>query len=53
MHLDIKSTPIETNAIPMIFSLLPNKTQVMYNRLFTYIKRHILNVNPGIISMGN
>lgn len=51
IHLDIGSTPTETNAIPVIFALLPNKTQITYNRLLTLRKKHIPNFNPDIITM--
>ncbi|KAF0759758.1 MULE domain-containing protein [Aphis craccivora] len=47
IHVDIGSTSSETNVIPVIFVLLPNKT----NRLFKLIKEHIPNFNPDIITI--
>lgn len=51
IHVDIGSTSSETNVIPIIFALLPNKTKIIYTRLFKLIKEHIPNFNPNTITI--
>jgi len=51
IHVDIGSTSSETNVIPVIFVLLPNKTKNIYTRFFELIKEHIPNINPNIITI--
>lgn len=51
IHVDIGSISSETNVIPVIFVLLPNKTKNIYTRLFKLIKEHIPNFNPNIITI--
>lgn len=48
--VDIRSTSRETNVIPLIFVLLPNKTKIIYTRLFELIKQYISNYDPNIIT---
>lgn len=38
LHLDINSDKKRTNIVPVIYALLPNKTEETYNRLFAIIK---------------
>lgn len=44
LHVDINSDKNATNIIPVLYALLPNKTQSTYTRLFTLI-RDALHVN--------
>lgn len=46
IHVDIGSTSSETNVIPVIFVLLPNKTKIIYTRLFKLIKEYIQILTP-------
>ncbi|KAF0713219.1 MULE domain-containing protein [Aphis craccivora] len=46
IHIDIGSTNEEINIIPVIYILLPNKTKMVYERLFSMVKTHIPNFNP-------
>jgi len=41
----------ETNVIPVIFVLLPNKTKIIYTRLFELIKEYIPNYDPNKITI--
>lgn len=40
LHLDLNSDKKTTNIIPVIYVLLPNKTEQTYNRLFSIIKQN-------------
>lgn len=40
IHVDIDSCEDTTNVVPIIFFLLPNKTQSTYERMFSIIKYH-------------
>jgi len=46
IHIDIGSTNEEINVISVIYILLPNKTKMVYERLFFMIKTHLPNFNP-------
>ncbi|KAL4085447.1 hypothetical protein QTP88_027305 [Uroleucon formosanum] len=46
VHIDIGSTNDEINVIPVIYILLPNKTKIVYERLFSMMKTHIPKFNP-------
>ncbi|XP_060845637.1 uncharacterized protein LOC132925246 [Rhopalosiphum padi] len=46
VYIDIGSINDEINVIPVIYILLPNKTKIVYERLFSMIKAHIPNFNP-------
>lgn len=41
LHLDIGSDENSTNVVPVIYALLPNKTEQTYTRLFTLLKQHL------------
>lgn len=44
IHVDLNSSSEYTNILPVIYALLPNKTEVTYIRLFTLI-RDVLNID--------
>lgn len=46
IHGDIGSTVETTNVMPLIFALLPNKSQATYNILFNLIKSALINFKP-------
>lgn len=39
LHLDLKSDENSTNIVPVVYALLPNKTEQTYTRLFILIKQ--------------
>lgn len=41
LHLDINSSTKSTNIIPVIYALLPNKTEETYTRLFRILKQKL------------
>lgn len=41
LHLDIGSSPKYRNVIPVIYTLLPNKTEETYTRLFRILKQEL------------
>ncbi|XP_063363954.1 uncharacterized protein LOC134652722 [Cydia amplana] len=44
LHIDLNSTKTSTNVVPVIYGLLPNKTENTYTRFFQLI-RDLLGVN--------
>ncbi|GBM73699.1 hypothetical protein AVEN_177747-1 [Araneus ventricosus] len=49
LHADIGSSLEEVNIIPIVFALLPNKTQATYVKLFTILKE--ANWSPECLTM--
>lgn len=45
IHVDIRSTPDETNILPAAYALLPDKQESTYIRLFTLLKK-LVKWNP-------
>ncbi|CAH0760653.1 unnamed protein product, partial [Diatraea saccharalis] len=41
LHLDINSTKMCTNIVPVIYTLLPNKSQETYTRLYNILKQKL------------
>ncbi|KAE9544242.1 hypothetical protein AGLY_001421 [Aphis glycines] len=51
VNIDIWFTNDEIYVIPVIYILFPNKTKIVYERLFSMIKAHIPNFNPESITL--
>ena len=51
IHIDIGSTPEETNKIPLLFALLSNKTKETYNILFSSVKNKLPNWKPSLVKL--
>lgn len=46
IHGDISSSETETNIVPLIYILMPNREQHTYHRAFQLIREHVPNFNP-------
>lgn len=46
IHADIGSTVESTNIVPILYSLLPNKSERTYTRLFSLLKEKLPSWNP-------
>lgn len=51
IHFDIGCTAEQSIVIPVIFALFLNKTKLVYDRLFSLIKKYIPNFNPDSIAL--
>lgn len=47
VHIDLSTNVEVTNVVPVLYALLPNKTEITYTRLFNLI-RHQLSINIEI-----
>lgn len=51
IHVDIGSTHQETNVIPVIYALLPNKKRNTYVRFIELVKTHIPEWDPKLLKV--